>query len=632
MIIGLSANILTIEDPSSDLRPHQVSQVGFWGFAKATGANSYNLAPKGLDSVLPKLVKYFDAEGISYSLSPSCQEYLSKLSRLVDNYERIKALGEQYKEGTYDTGKFTEFSSFVSNNIARQLKDHQFKAAFHLYLLENGANFSVPGSGKTTVVLTVYEKLKLEGKVNLLFVVGPPACFGPWRAEFKLVLGREPDWRVLAGGEQAHRRSEYYSPASHKAELYLTTYQTLLHDQDSVITFFNQRGIATFLVIDEAHYIKQIGGNWARAVLRISEYAKRRCILTGTPMPRSYTDVFNLFDCLWPDSSPLDSTDKTRIRIHEEENDVESARKELQGAIGPLFYRVSKSDLGLIPAMFHPPHVVPMNRYERTIYHAIQNRIVNYAREDYLKNIDVVNRLRRGRIIRLRQCVSNVKLLLSAVENYQENLIDPDSDLMRIICDYDALEAPAKLEYLDQLVGSLQQERQKVVIWAHFVGTLELIVKRLTKSGFRCKLIYGATPTQQTSIDTEETRENIRNEFVDPESGLDVLVANPAACGESISLHKTCYHAIYYDLSYNCAHYLQSLDRIHRVGGSETNQANYHFLQYGNTIDQDIKDNLERKAQKMYAVIEADYGIYSLDMFEEEDDEIQAYERLFGRQ
>jgi hypothetical protein len=108
-------------------------------------------------------------------------------------------------------------------------------------------------------------------------------------------------------------------------------------------------------------------------------------------------------------------------------------------------------------------------------------------------------------------------------------------------------------------------------------------------------------------------------------------VANPSVCGESISLHKTCFHAIYYDLSYNCAQYLQSLDRIHRVGGSEINQSHYHFLQYENTIDQDIKDNLDRKAKKMYDIIEEDYNIYSLDMFEE-NGESEAYERVFSKE
>ncbi len=90
------------------------------------------------------------------------------------------------------------------------------------------------------------------------------------------------------------------------------------------------------------------------------------------------------------------------------------------------------------------------------------------------------------------------------------------------------------------------------------------------------------------------------------------------------------FHAIYYDLSYNCAQYLQSMDRIHRIGGSEINIANYHFLQYANTIDADIKHNLDQKAERMYNLIEEDYAIYSLNMFEEDDSEIQAYKRLFG--
>ncbi|MFQ5673538.1 MAG: hypothetical protein ACE5G9_10625, partial [Nitrospinales bacterium] len=74
--------------------------------------------------------------------------------------------------------------------------------------------------------------------------------------------------------------------------------------------------------------------------------------------------------------------------------------------------------------------------------------------------------------------------------------------------------------------------------------------------------------------------------------------------------------------------YLQSLDRIHRVGGSEIHQANYHFLQYEQTIDQDIMDNLNKKTQKMYDIVEGDYPIYSLDM-SEDNSEMEAYKRLF---
>ncbi len=628
MLIDVSNKTVIINESSAKLKSYQISQIKHWGFAKCSKDDTYRIYLDNLESLLLKLIRYFDKEGLSYFLSPVCQKYISKINLEIENFENIKTLGKKYKDGNFDGVQFNEFALFVNDNIPRKLKEHQLKAAFHLYLVGNGANFSVPGSGKTTAILSVYEKLKSEGKVNLLFVVGPPACFGPWKTEFEETFGRPPNWRVLAGGDQATRKSEYFTPACQKAELYLTTFQTLLNDQNEAMIFLGQQGVETFLVIDEAHYVKQIEGNWSNAVLSISEHAKYRCVLTGTPMPRSYTDVFNLFDFLWSGGKAIDSDTKLRVQIHEEHNDPVSVKEMLKKSIGPLFYRVRKSELGLIPPVFHPPYILQMNEYEKLVYDAIQNKIRNYSKQDYLKNIDLVRTLRRGRIIRLRQCVSYTKLLSRAVENYREKLIDDESDLAKLIYDYDNLEVPAKLEYLKQVVGNLQKTKQKVVIWAYFIETLKLIKNYLTDAGFYCKLIYGDTPIVQTKVSDEETREKIRDEFVDANSGLDILVANPAACSESISLHKTCYHAIYYDLSYNCAQYLQSLDRIHRVGGSEVSQAHYYFLQYENTIDQDIKANLEQKAEKMYDIIEEDYSIYSLDM-SEEDDEVKAYERLF---
>ena len=168
------------------------------------------------------------------------------------------------------------------------------------------------------------------------------------------------------------------------------------------------------------------------------------------------------------------------------------------------------------------------------------------------------------------------------------------------------------------------------------IGSLKLIVDHFSNLGERTELIYGGTPIRKNDnkeLAEEKTREDIRDEFIDLKSGLNILVANPAACAESISLHKTCFHAIYYDLSYNGAQYLQSLDRIHRVGGSETKQANYYFLQYLDTIDQDIKGSLDLKAKKMYEIIEQDYRIYELDIFDESNDEdLAIYKKLFNKE
>ncbi|MHA1381370.1 MAG: SNF2-related protein [Candidatus Helarchaeota archaeon] len=627
MFIKLEENKILIKDYKNNLHPYHIAQIKMWDF-KRDIKNHYLIKENGdIKNILQKLFRYLDEEKIEYSFSSECKDYLEKIYKNIKEFEIRKEKARDFKNGKIDANEFEKFITYINKNIKRDLKKHQQKAAYHLNITKNGANFSVPGSGKTAVVLTIYEKLRLEGKINLLFVVGPPSCFGPWKNEFKLTLGRLPKFNILAGGEKEQRKSEYYISEDKKAELYLTTFQTLINDQNEVIKLFSTKGIKPFLIIDEAHYIKQIAGRWSSAVLRIAEYVDFRCLLTGTPIPKSYSDLFNLFDFLWPENNPIDNSTKLLIQM-EEEKKSGSIKKILDEKVGPLFYRVRKSDLGLKKPSFHPPINLEMNHYERLIYDAIENKIRDYSKDDYLKNIELIIRLKRGRITRLRQATSYVKLISSAIPNYDEYIIE-DSDLADLIIDYDKIEKPAKLGKLLELVKNLRQKKKKVVIWAYFIGTLKLIYNSLRNNGFNCKLIYGETPTEKASLKEEESRESIRNEFVDPNSNLHILIANPAACAESISLHKTCYNAIYYDLSYNCAQYLQSLDRIHRVGGSEEKIANYYFLQYKDTIEQDIKKNLDIKAKKMYEIIEKDYSIYSIDMLEETNDDIQAYNRLF---
>ena len=517
----------------------------------------------------------------------------------------------------------------MESEISRKLKEHQLKAAFHLLSVQNGANFSVPGSGKTTVVLTVFQWLKKIGVVDSLFVVGPPACFGPWITEYKETIGEIPSYEIFAGGDIENRKANYLVNKNSVCDIYLTTFQTLQRDSDEVRILFKQQGINFYFVVDEAHYIKQIDGNWANAVLSIAKHSSRRTILTGTPFPRTYSDAYNLFDFLWPVCSPITSTDRHKIEYYAQKHRLEEAADTLNNAIGPLFYRVRKTDLGLAAQKMHPPIKIEMKKNERFVYDSILDKIREITKTDYFKNIDLLLRLRRGRMMRLRQCLSYTKLMSSAVYEYDEDLLKGDLSLAEIIKHYDKIETPAKLDALMSLLQTLLDNGEKVLIWSNFVQTLKLIHNSLNEMGHKALLIYGATPIQKRGLSDEWTREEIIRQFLSFESKADVLIANPAALAESVSLHKACSNAIYYDLSYNCAQYLQSIDRIHRVGGSENKIANYYFLQYKNTIDDDILKNVQTKADNMNRIIDQDYPIYSLDMFAE-DDELEAYERIFG--
>lgn len=629
MKIDLENTTLLLVD-TEDLKKYQISQLIYYGYLQYN--DNWIKTSDNIEVDLLKIVDYLNEESVIYSLSENVSCIINNTLKRKQELENTISKAKKIKEDDFLDDDFFEFKKF-SETLPRKLKPHQLKSAFHFYTLKNGANFSVPGSGKTSTILSVYEKLRLEGKCNLLFIVGPPSCFQPWQHEFFETLGRKPSFTILSGGNQSFRKSEYYRSQENAHELYLSTFHTALNDCRDIINFFSQINLKAFLIIDEAHYIKQLGGSWANSLLEIGKKAAYKGVLTGTPIPKSYKDVFNLFDFLWQENSPLSQDDKIQIGIWEKNKKNENVKILLEDQIGPLFYRVRKKDLGLIPAIFHDPIIVPMKKVEKTIYESIKAKIFELDQSDYFRNEDILTKLWKGRMMRLRQAASYPKLLLSAIDDYTEKFID-NSDLQSQIQNYDDMESSGKLDALHELVMNIRNNGEKVLIWSNFIGTLKLIKAHFNSVGERAELIYGKTPVRKDDlilIHEEKTREDIRDEFLDLNSGLNILIANPAACAESISLHKSCFHAIYYDLSYNGAQYLQSLDRIHRVGGSEINEANYYFLQYENSIDQDIKKNLEAKAQKMYDIIEQDYNIYNLDIYEEsDDDEIEAYKRLFS--
>ena len=123
------------------------------------------------------------------------------------------------------------------------------------------------------------------------------------------------------------------------------------------------------------------------------------------------------------------------------------------------------------------------------------------------------------------------------------------------------------------------------------------------KDGINVKVITGKTKLDE--------RESISDEFNNELSSLNVLVAIPQACSESISLHKACHNAVYYDMNYNTSEFLQSLDRIHRVGGSEKTPVYYHFLHYENSIDTKVYERVFEKANRQMQVIESDNLTFS---------------------
>ncbi|GAI06383.1 unnamed protein product, partial [marine sediment metagenome] len=131
----------------------------------------------------------------------------------------------------------------LENVFIRELRDFQIHAVHHLLTVENGANFSVPGSGKTTVALAYFQILKQQGKLDSLLVIGPTSSFQPWEDEFKECLGRSANSMRLAGKPLVERLECYL--VANRYELILLTYHTAANDIESIIRMLKGRKYLT---------------------------------------------------------------------------------------------------------------------------------------------------------------------------------------------------------------------------------------------------------------------------------------------------------------------------------------------------------------------------------------------------
>ena len=71
----------------------------------------------------------------------------------------------------------------IGGRFRRELKPFQLRDTGRLLALPHGANFSVPGAGKTTVAYAVYEAERCVGRVARLLVVAPLSAFDAWKTE-----------------------------------------------------------------------------------------------------------------------------------------------------------------------------------------------------------------------------------------------------------------------------------------------------------------------------------------------------------------------------------------------------------------------------------------------------------------
>lgn len=564
-----------------------------------------------------RIVDFFSKKSISCVLSDDLKQIVTRRQNENSLFEAALNNGTKIKD--YDDHNVVLGSAFK-----RKIKKFQKKSVDHLSSVRNSANFSVPGSGKTTIAYAAISRWLEDGEIDKIVIIGPTSSFMSWEEEYEKCFDKKPKMLRISGSSIDKLKDN-----PHMYDVIIMHYQTMATRKIDLAHFL--RNHKTVLIVDESHRIKNpnLDAKWSNAALELAPFAEIRIILSGTPMPNSYDDLWSQITFLWPNTKPFGHSVpySTYVKNH---NGITSDQKHILNA---LFCRIHKGDLNLPEP--EPPKkvVVPLNRAQQEIYDFIAGRTRDEINSiDFRNNAKYKRKFMISRMVRLLQAASNPTLLHELSSQFEVNdplFRDPDAaisaqlgikvdhdtldsgdllDIYEKIENYQKLEIPSKMIEAATIAKQIADGGDKVIIWSSFLHNMQL---------FKTELLQSYDPLVINGSISRDPNDDINRDMLvkqfkeDPD--CKILIATPASLGESVSLHinsrdeTVCKNAIYLDRNYNGAQYLQSLDRIHRLGMSPDTKVRYHLIIGKNTIDEEIHNRLEEKANTMNRMLQDDY-------------------------
>lgn len=512
-------------------------------------------------------------------------EWDQQLVRVVQDVHNDSATVARRLDGApHDTESMTEAQllSLLGPPWTAPLTTFQVRDISKLLSLEHGANFSVPGSGKTRAALALFQARRSQGDVARLLVVSPKSAYESWLFENRECLAEPLHAQVLAGR---------LDPL---AELVLVNYERLDPNQAALSNWLAAE--PSMVVLDEAHRMKRgTEGVYGSACLALGPRAKRRVILTGTPAPNGVRDLQSLFAFVWPGHgrrSVADAVDGGNLR-------------HASSRLKPLFARTNKAELGLPPVTTRIRRLaLPPLHHE--IYSALTGEMTARAARSR-GDLEALGRV----TMYLLMAASSPALLAVGTTKYEPLLyrvppidVPESAPLLRLLEDLPSYEMSPKYQETVAIVHANASAGRKTLVWSTFVRSLMTLQKMLLP--YEPAIVHGG------SQDRDEQLQRFRE---DP--ACMVLLSNPATLGEGISLHQHCHDAVYVERDFAAGRFLQSVDRIHRLGLAPDVSTNVTVLMSEGTIDELVEQRLAAKLEFMEAVLD-DPAVGQLADLEEE--------------
>lgn len=434
----------------------------------------------------------------------------------------------------------------VPQNYSKILRDYQVQGFKWLKTMSEygfgGILADDMGLGKTLQVMTLIEDGIGENHVSL--VVAPATLIYNWQDEIKKFSKKLKT--VCITGNIAQRKKLIESIPEY--DVVITSYDYIRRDYELYKDYQFY-----YFILDEAQYIKNQSTKNAQTVKLIN--GKYRFALTGTPIENSLAELWSIFDFLMPQYLFNYHYFQKQYESSIVKNNDEEKTKQLKKLVTPFILRRNKKEvLKELPDKIEQNMILPFSDEEEKIYVANLAKVNEELQQLYdIEGSDKMQILKM--LTRLRQLCLEPRLV------------------------YDNIDQPSsKLKACMELIKTMQENKQKVLLFSSFTSALDLIAEECQKAGITYYMLTGST--------NKEERRELVSRFQKDDTTLFLISLKAGGTGLNLTSAE---NVIHYDPWWNVSAQNQATDRAYRIGQKSN-------VQVFNLV---MKDSVEEKIIEM---------------------------------
>lgn len=415
--------------------------------------------------------------------------------------------------------------------------------------------FDEQGIGKTITAIAAFDILRERGETDCMVIVCPVTMIGGWKAEIEKFLPDKYRIKVVEGTPEQ------------KSRAVLSPFDILICNFESVPPLLIQLKAVlgnkkATLSVDESFNVKNKEAIRSVAVRELRGACVKGFVMCGTPAPNSPIDIISQFDI-----ADNGYTFAGFVPPKDEEARVERIAERVEER-GAYVRRLKEQVLPFLPEKQFNLITVVMSGRQADLYEEARSKL-----ELTLKSMD------------------NATFRTSLASYFQQR-----AALLQICACPEAIDptfydASAKLSALDHLIEKVVESgNKKLIIWSFYRASLQALFERYKK--YSPVLLDGSIAAKERS----EAVSRFQND-----SEVRICIANPAAAGAGVTLHSAS-DAAYVSFSNQAAHFLQSIDRIHRRG-QKAESVNYHLIICRDTIEETEVQRLRDKEARQQELL-----------------------------